>query len=72
MYLICTFAVWKKFNNFFRSVQTEYAQLYGLDIVGSIRRLGLITYRISMILTALRFMENAPTQQIVFCSDTDF
>ena len=62
----------QEFNDFFRSVQTEYAQLYGLDIVGSIRRLGLITYRIAMVMTALRFMENVPMQQIVFCSDTDF
>lgn len=62
----------QEFNDFFRSVQTKYAQLYGLDIVGSIRRLGLITYRIAMVMTALRFMENVPMQQIVFCSETDF
>ncbi len=62
----------QEFNDFFRSVQVEYAQLYGLDIVGSIRRLGLITYRIAMVLSALRFMENEPMQQIIFCSDTDF
>lgn len=62
----------QEFNDFFRSVQVEYTQLYGLDIVGSIRRLGLITYRIAMFLSALRFMENKPMQQIIFCSDTDF
>lgn len=62
----------KEFNEFFSAVQVEYAQLYGLDIVGSIRRLGLITYRIAMALSALRFMKNEPMQQIIFCSDTDF
>ena len=62
----------KEFNEFFSTVQVEYAQLYGLDIIGSIRRLGLITYRIAMVLSALRFIENEPMQQIIFCSDTDF
>ena len=47
----------EEFNKFFSGIQEKYARLYGLDIVGSIRRLGLITYRIAMILTALRLME---------------
>ena len=62
----------EEFNKFFAGLQEEYARLYGLDIVGSIRRLGLITYRLAMILTALRLMEGRPMQQIMFCSDTDF
>lgn len=62
----------QEFNEFFSAVQVEYAQLYGLDIIGSIRRLGLITYRIAMVLSALRFMESVPMQPIIFCTDTDF
>lgn len=62
----------EEFNEFFSGVQEEYARLYGLDIVGSIRRLGLITYRVAMILTALRLMEGVSMKPILFCSDTDF
>lgn len=62
----------EEFNEFFSGVQEEYARLYGLDIVGSIRRLGLITYCVAMILTALRLMEGVSMKPILFCSDTDF
>lgn len=62
----------EEFNEFFSRVQEDYAKMYGLDIVGSVRRLGVITYRIAMILTALRFMEGLKKTEKVFCSDTDF
>jgi hypothetical protein len=43
------------------------------DDAGSIvKRLGLILYRIAMIFTALRKMENGDTSQCVECTDTDF
>ena len=62
----------EQFNAFFEQVQTEYSMLFGLDIVASIRRLGLITFRIAMILTVLNVQEYEDLSQILLCSDTDF
>ena len=62
----------KEFNAFFEQVQSEYYILFGNDIVASVRRLGLITFRIAMILTALRLMDGKDIAPVVVCSDTDF
>ena len=62
----------EKFNMFFDEVQREYSDLFGLDIVASVRRLGLITFRIAMILTSLRIMEGLAITPILVCGDTDF
>lgn len=61
-----------QFNTFFNSIQKEYAELLGLDIVASIRRLGLIAFRISMILSTLRILEHGSINSPMVCSDTDF
>lgn len=61
-----------QFNTFFDSVQKEYADCFGLDIVASIRRLGLIAFRISMILSALRILEHGSISSPMVCSDKDF
>lgn len=46
---------------------------FASDDAGSIvKRLGLILYRIAMIFTALRKVENGDTSQCVECTDTDF
>lgn len=47
----------QKFNQFFESHQAEYAAVFGPDIVASVRRLGLIAFRIAMIITMLRVMD---------------
>ena len=62
----------KKFNQFFTEIQQEYSNLFGLDIVASVRRLGLITFRVAMILTSLRLMDGQPIQSVIVCDDTDF
>ncbi len=62
----------ERFNLFFDEVQREYSDLFGLDIVASVRRLGLITFRIAMILTSLRIMEGLSITPIIVCGDTDF
>ena len=61
-----------EFNSFFAQVQTEYSNLFGLDIVASVRRLGLITFRISMILTSLRIIDNGNIANLIVCDDCDF
>ena len=62
----------KEFNSFFGQVQQEYSDMFGLDIVASVRRLGLITFRVAMILTALRIMDGEPVADLLFCEDADF
>ena len=62
----------KEFNAFFEQVQNEYYTLFGNDIVASVRRLGLIAFRIAMILTALRMMDGKDIAPVVVCDDTDF
>ncbi|MDP3180523.1 MAG: DUF3987 domain-containing protein, partial [Bacteroidota bacterium] len=60
------------FNAYFSQTQNQYLYLCGLDYLATVRRLGLITFRIAMILTALRIMDNGELQTPLVCSDTDF
>ncbi len=61
-----------EFNSFFDEVQQQYAALFGLDIVASVRRLGLITYRMAMILTTLRIFDDGNISSTLVCNDNDF
>lgn len=69
-----------QFNKFFNTVQMEYAHCFGLDIVASIRRLGLIAFRVSMILSTLRVFEHGSLScgegggrgSLMVCTDEDF
>lgn len=62
----------QQFNVFFAEIQEQYANLFGLDIVASVRRLGLITFRLAMILTTLRLMDGKEKSDAIVCDDTDF
>lgn len=62
----------QQFNNYFEQTQIQYIELCGEDYVGTVRRLGLITFRIAMILTTLRIMDNGELRSPLMCSDTDF
>jgi hypothetical protein len=62
----------KQFNSYFEQTQIQYIELCGEDYIGTVRRLGLITFRIAMILTALRIMDNGELRSPLVCSDTDF
>jgi len=61
-----------QFNHYFEQIQQQYWELLGDDYVGTIRRLGLITFRMAMVLTTLRIMENGDINTLLVCSDTDF
>jgi predicted transcriptional regulator len=61
-----------QFNAFFTQVQEKYLTLQGMDYMATIRRLGLIAFRIAMIFTALRIPETGDFSEKQFCSDTDF
>lgn len=60
------------FNAHFSQAQNQYLYLCGLDYLATVRRLGLITFRIAMILTALRVMDTGHIATPLICDDTDF
>ena len=71
----------QRFNDFFDETQSRYALTFGDDIVASVRRLGLILFRIAMILSVLRLMDSrgtsSPLSQVkktkeIVCTDIDF
>jgi Protein of unknown function (DUF3987)/Primase C terminal 2 (PriCT-2) len=62
----------KQFNSYFEQTQIQYIELCGEDYIGTVRRLGLITFRIAMILTTLRIMDNGELRSPLICSDADF
>lgn len=66
----------QKFNKFFMGLQLEQVGLYGDDLIAFVRRLGLVTFRIAMVLTVLRKEGCHPIidqqSHSMVCSDTDF
>jgi hypothetical protein len=70
----------RRFNAFFSKAQADYAALFGNDIIASVRRLGLIFFRITMILTVLRQMDDGAfplalddgKEALFVCTDADF
>lgn len=61
-----------QFNKFFAQVQKHYLTLQGMDYMATIRRLGLIAFRISMVLSALRILETGDTSSRIVCEERDF
>lgn len=61
-----------QFNKFFAHIQEQYIALQGLDYIATVRRMGLISFRISMILSALRILETGDTSAQVICEERDF
>lgn len=61
-----------KFNQFFEEIQTRYLELMGNDYMATVRRLGLITFRLSMILTALRIMDTKTITKELICTEEDY
>ena len=62
----------QQFNRFFEQVQQNYLSLQGLDYMATVRRLGLVAFRIAMILSALRIMEDGELPESLICKDPDF
>ena len=61
-----------EFHVFFTQIQDKYLMLQGMDYMATIRRLGLICFRIAMVFTMLRILETGDFSQKQFCSDVDF
>src|SRR5690606_12764714 len=48
----------ERFNEFFSQVQIKYSNLQSDEYIATVRRMGLIAFRIMMIFTVLRIMED--------------
>ena len=62
----------KDFHSFFEKMQMEYSSGFGIDFIASIRRFGLITFRIAMTLSVLRILENGEFPNVMLCNDKEF
>ena len=66
----------QEFNHFFEGLQLEQVGLYGDDLIAFVRRLGLVCFRLAMMLTILRHESQVPMfdplSQSLICSDQDF
>ncbi|MEN6355441.1 MAG: DUF3987 domain-containing protein [Bacteroidales bacterium] len=67
-----TLAQQQAFNAYFSQTQNQYLCLYGADYLATVRRLGLITFRMAMILTTLRIMDDGDIHSPLVCRDNDF
>jgi hypothetical protein len=62
----------QQFHELFQEIQNGYVKILGYDFLASVRRLGLITYRIAMILSVLRIHEFGEVPNPLMCEDDDF
>lgn len=60
------------FDAYFTELLDNYSRVFPDDIAGSIFRLGLICYRIAMVLAAVRMMDSNTFPTELVCTDEDF
>ena len=68
-----------KFNAWFEMKQNDLSLIYGEDLIASVRRLGVCFFRIAMILSVMRLIENTGYDDYIYkraqnivCSDSDY
>tara|TARA_R110001606_G_scaffold209615_1_gene356866 strand:+ start:3324 stop:5603 length:2280 start_codon:yes stop_codon:yes gene_type:complete len=61
-----------EFLEFFPKLNLYYLNFNPLDYDASVKRLGIIAFRISMIFTVLRILETGEISNTMYCSDEDF
>ena len=61
-----------QFNQYFEKNQADFISLLGDEAVASVRRLGLIFFRVAMVLSTLRIFETAEIPNLMVCDETDF
>ena len=62
----------EKFNTVFANIQTKYLNIQSEAYIASVRRMGIIAFRIAMIFTALRIKEDGDVNPTRVCEDIDF
>ncbi len=60
------------FNATFETWQQQYVETCGEEFIATVRRLGVIMFRIAMILSALRIMEDGNFEDTLRCLDQDY
>ena len=60
------------FNVTFGQWQQDYVESCGEEFVATVRRLGVIMFRIAMCLSALRIMEDGNFEDTLCCTDEDY
>lgn len=60
------------FNSYFQNAQLHYHNKLGDDFIASVRRMGLITYRIAMVLSVIRMIDENDFPALLYCHDGDF
>lgn len=60
------------FNATFDRWQQDYVETCGEEFIATVRRLGVIMFRIAMILSALRIMEDGNFEDTLCCLDQDY
>lgn len=63
---------WSKLNNTYAKALRDSVTFVGDETASSIFRLGLIHYRIAMVLSILRYFENPDEGNTIHCSDLDY
>lgn len=61
-----------QFNAFFSKIQTKYLNIQTDDYIATVRRMGLIAFRLMMLITTLRIMEDGDCSTTRECEDIDF
>lgn len=61
-----------QFNQWFSDIQLRYSAAFGNAIIGSVRRLGLATFRIAMVFSILRIMDDGCFEENITCLDEDY
>ena len=62
----------QSFNKLFSELQTMYISLKGLDYIGTVRRSGLIAFRMMMVCSVMRILETGDISNQIVCEDVDF
>ncbi len=71
-YVNLTDAQWQKIDSLFENYLHDTDSLFGGDALSVVKRMGLIAYRVCLLLTALRKFENGDTTENLICLDADF
>lgn len=61
-----------QFNEYFSKIQTKYLNIQTDDYIATIRRMGLNAFRLMMVITTLRIMEDGDCSTTRECDDIDF
>jgi hypothetical protein len=61
----------QQFNSFFEQIQTTWLTFQGIDYMATIRRLGLIAFRMAMVMSVLRIPETGEFPEQQTCTDQD-